>query len=515
MAPGEFDALCEERRATSKAKPVEALSSVDIELLGSYLKACERIGKKRPDRVMPEEWDEIIPYAREHGRIPQEYEGRVSMRIEIDPETGEQVTHYTDTAYESWLNEFHEAQDKYHDTIVRALRFALGTGENIRHPQVNELIQVLIESFEQAAPAPGDDGVSLLSRAYVPLLNGALTNEFMQLRTRDATPDKFTGAATFETAEGHKYTIEHFDKLQSSLGIAAKKLLDVAVAYLTDGNFYRGRNVSPTVEIPLIEFGEACGYSLTARTMETPEEQAAENKAVANRIKWFRTNVRRDLHDISSVLWTGEEKKGRNRGDYREMRLISSHSIRNGILRINFDIDAATYLVNAYLTYYPVEALLRIRNANAYAIGRKMAVHNGIDNNYGKGTNNTLSVRSLLSAATDLQSYEALRARGQRNWKDKIKRPLEAALDELVSVGLLGKWEYRDPKGTTYTADEAKALSWLQYSRLMVDYVMVDAPDQTERRAAIAEAKAKAAEAKRQGEGRKRRARGSDAGTKG
>ena len=49
----------------------------------------------------------------------------------------------------------------------------------------------------------------------------------------------------------------------------------------------------------------------------------------------------------------------------------------------------------------------------------------------------------------------------------------------------------------------------------MVDYVMVDAPDQTERRAAIAEAKAKAAEAKRQGEGRKRRARGSDAGTKG
>ena len=298
--------------------------------------------------------------------------------------------------------------------------------------------------------------------------------------------ESLTRRATFTTSDGNKVQIENYDKLQSTLGTPAKKLLDVATVYLTDGNFYRGRreNITPTVEIPLIEFGEACGWNLTPATMETDDEQREENRRASERVKAFRKSVRRDLHDISSVVWSGTETKGRNRGDYREMRLISSHSIRNGIVRINFDIDAAAYLVNAYMMQYPVAALLGTHTATAYDIGRKMALHNSIDNNHSRGTNSTLSVRSLLASATSIQSYEALRARNQRNWKDKIKRPLEAALDELVSVGLLVRWEYRDPKTQdTYTAEAAQPLRWTQYDRLMVDFVMVDPPDQSERRA--------------------------------
>ena len=96
-----------------------------------------------------------------------------------------------------------------------------------------------------------------------------------------------------------------------------------------------------------------------------------EQQIVCTRLQ----KIRRDLHDLASILWTGEETKGRNKGDYKEMRIISSHSIRNGNIKINFDIDAAAYLTNAYMMNYPT-ALLKIdnRKPNAYEIGRKIRI---------------------------------------------------------------------------------------------------------------------------------------------
>ena len=129
------------------------------------------------------------------------------------------------------------------------------------------------------------------------------------------------------------------------------------------------------------------------------------------------------------------------------------------------------------------------RKPNAYNIGWKIAFHNGLDQNHAAGTECTLSVKSLLEAAPEIPTIEAIKARGQRNWKDKIKKPLEIALDENITVGYLSKWEYRDPNtGDTYTAETSKNMTWAQFSRLVVDWVMIDAPEQTERREAKAEA---------------------------
>ncbi len=338
---------------------------------------------------------------------------------------------------------------------------------------------------------------NLLASNYLPMLNGAPSNELMQLTKKDFHPDGFTKNATYTTKDGHKITIERFDKLQGILSTSAKKILDTALLYLTSGNYYRGSraNIMPTVEIPLKEYGEANGYQLTPQIMATPAEQTAENKRVNERVKELKKTLRRDLRDISSILWTGEETRGRNKGDYKEMRLISSHSISKGLIRINFDIDAAAYFVNAYIMQYPT-ALLKHdnRKPNAYIIGRKIAFHNSNDQNRAAGTDCTLSVKSLLASTPDIPTMDDIKARGQRNWKDKIKKPLEIALDENVSIGLLSKWEYRDPKtGTTYNPDTAQPLTWTQYSRLMVDFSMIDAPEQAERRAAKTAAKIKAA----------------------
>lgn len=345
---------------------------------------------------------------------------------------------------------------------------------------------------EQAAEV-----ANLFKTAFAPMLTGELVSDYMQISTSNVTADKITQSAIIPTRNG-RITVNHFDDLFNALSTSAKKILSAAIVYLTDINYYKASSVNPTVEIPLIQYGEACGYQLTPRKMATPEEQAKENKVVQSRIKNLKKSIRRDLDDLAETDWTATVNAGANKGDYARLRIISSHRIIKGVITVNFDIDAARFLVNAYVMQHPT-ALFKVdnRNPNAYAIGFKLAQQNSNDNNAIRGTNNTLSVKSLLAAAPEIQTIEEVQQTGQRNWKFKIKQVLENSLQELINTGVLTRWEYRDPTtGKTYTPATAQPMTWTQYSRLMVDYILTDAPDQTERRTAKAEAKAEAAKKK-------------------
>ena len=129
-----------------------------------------------------------------------------------------------------------------------------------------------------------------------------------------------------------------------------------------------------------------------------------------------------------------------------------------------------------------------------------------MDNNAAIGTLNTLSVKSLLDCIPEIQSYESLIEKKRRDWRTKIKGKLEAAIKSNVDIGYLKRWEYRDSKsGQIYDTETSNFLSWDDYSRLMVDFVIKKEPDQEERRARRAEeAEKKAIEA---GISRKKRGR--------
>ena len=488
------------------------LTAADTALLQEYMQAMDEIAQREPQRLPAEIWDKVWPEIQATGQVPAEYRDRIGVNQITDKATGETRPGYYDIVWERWNSESVQLNEKYHDVIIKALRYALSNEKAAAETApLIDLLKSLIADVESMTPEQVQAIITdnLLSSAYLPMLNGAPANELMQITTKGLKADGFTKNATITTKDGHKITIERFDKLQGLLSTPAKKILDTALLYLTSGNYYRGKRntVTPTVEIPLIEYGEACGYQLTPQKMETPEEQAAENRRVNERIKDLKKNVRRDLRDISSIVWSGEETRGRNKGDYKEMRIISSHSISKGLIKINFDIEAAAYFVNAYIMQYPT-ALLKHdnRKPNAYVIGRKIAFHNSNDQNRAAGTDSTLSVKSLLAAAPEIPTIDDIKARGQRNWKDKIKKPLEIALDENISVGLISKWEYRDPKsGETYTSETAQPMTWTQYSRLMIDFAMIDAPEQTDRREAKAEAARQAAADK--GKPRKKRGR--------
>ena len=331
---------------------------------------------------------------------------------------------------------------------------------------------------------------SLLEKEFYPMPTGVLSSLFASMTLKDAEVDTRTHTATIRRGNG-TLTIEHFENLMGGLGTSAQKILDTAKAHLVNQNFYRGNDVNPTVEIPLLEYGIATNYVRDIRQMATKAEQAEENKRIATRLKNLKKSIKKDLSDIEVVSADYTEVRGKNRQDYGKIRIISSHAIRGGVIRINFDIDAARYFMNTSQTFMPRVLLLHDnKNPNAYAIGKKLAEHNNMDSNWARGTNCTLSVKSLLEAAPEIPTIEELQARKARNWRDKIKKKLEAALDANVEIGYLKKWEYRDPSsGKRYNAEKSNALTWPAYSRLMVDYVPIISPDQEERRMRIIQEK--------------------------
>lgn len=351
-----------------------------------------------------------------------------------------------------------------------------------------------LEAYNETA---GIEQLSLFERRFMPMLQGQLTTGLMPISTKGLQADKLRGGATeIKKSDTHTIVIKGYDKLQGELGVSAKKLLDTGVVMLTQRNSYGTDKADPVVYIDLLEYAKANGYKVDRQIVETPEEAAKQEARIADTLKELKIKLRQDIEYISSIYQTATETRGKDKLDFRMLRLLSSGSVLKGKIRLNFDPEAAQYLSQAYIMQYPI-ALLKHdnRNPNSYAIGRKIAYHNSMDNNQIAGTANTLSVLSLLEAAPEIISLSELQGQGRRDWKRKIKAKLEKALDDNISIGYLSRWEYHSTSKGRLTREQAAELSPEEYHALYVDFVVVDAPDQSERLAAKSERKRLAAAA--------------------
>ena len=356
---------------------------------------------------------------------------------------------------------------------------------------------------------------NLFTKPFMPMYNSPITNDLMRITKNIMEKERGGTQATFTTPDGNKIEIRKFGEVQSGLSASADMILNAAQVALTAINYHRtdASSVNNIVEIPLFEYAEKRGLleNITPRTMPTPEEQAKENRRADNALKDFRRQLRRDLKAWQECYWTATIKTGKRKNEYIEQRIIYKSKVWNDRITIYFDQDAAAMIANGGVIQYPDCLLLHdAKNPNAYKIGYKIAFHNSLDNNAASGTDCTLSVTSLLAAAPEIPTYEKLQERGQRNWKDKIKKVLEKNLQAQIDVGLISKWEYRDPStNKRYNEKTANALTWAKYSRLRVDFIMVEPKEhrllQDERRQKRAEEKAQAA--KEAGKTRRKRGR--------
>lgn len=486
----------------------EKLTKKDLAELQAYQAAIREWSGREPEKLSSKVWDDVWP-SLQKGVIPEEYKDRIGANTFQDRnhhfegdrlvmDEGEYTaTGYTDLVWEAWNSEGVAINRQYDKVIRKALKIALAD-------KTTEGMVSVAEILERITAQPDSSG--LLLQQYLPMLNGYPTNELMAMSTTKLEADGFTGKATF-TKGGHTITVRDFNDLVGAVGVSAKKVMDTATAYLTFGNYYKGTTVNPTATIPLMEYWRAQGLPVDPEPKETEAEQRKEQARADNYIKRLKSFLKADLENLKRLEWEGKGT-GRNRGDFAKYSFISSYRVKGTTLYVNFDIDIAKYLVQAYVMQWS-PALLRHdnRDPNGYVIGRKLLLQHSMDSNAAAGTDNTLSVKTLLAEAPDIISYEELQAKGRRDWKKQIKEKLELALNKNISTAnLLSRWEYRSPTtGTTYTPETASALSWDEYSSLMVDFVLVEEPDQATRRAARAAEKAAAQEPPKKKRGRPRK----------
>ena len=306
---------------------------------------------------------------------------------------------------------------------------------------------------------------------FLPMYNGMATNQFTNISTRSNPPevDAITGNATI--VQGSlKVFIDGYNELTGGLRISTYKLLDACTIILTQQNNYRGKDeqIEPLVSMPVDHFMTLCGIPLT---------KSSKDKT--------RRKVKEDLDTIYHISVEWEETSGHKTKSFAKMRLCDKVALVRGNIIISFSMDMAKYLTNAYVMQYPME-LFKIdeRNPNSYHIGKKLLLHNSIDNNRRKGTANILSVKSLLEVCRpDIPTYEQVLAT-DRALDRRIKTPFDTALN---SLNTFINWEYCNSKGVPLTTEQLQATDYSTFEKLFIKFDVPGVPDQTARLAARSE----------------------------
>lgn len=337
-------------------------------------------------------------------------------------------------------------------------------------------------------------GTNPFLEAFLAIPTSAALSIFDESTIDSFSVDEMANKATF-TSGTVEITIENYDSMAGKKSLSSRKIFDTAKGLLIDVNYcgdgkgiISDNNIILSVYIDLKDYLTACGENL--KPVDYSEK---ETKRVLDRISWCRRVIDKDLRDLEKGVISGSEKRGKNVVPIGNLRFISSHqffhSVENGKrrekIKINFDVEGAKYLINnCGISWYSMK-LLKIASPNAYAMAIKIVQRSSIYSNIRKGVESTLSVHSLLKSAPGIPSYDDLMKANDRHWKVKIKKRLEEALNELIEVKYLKKWEYRNPrvqKGIKkLTPKDADKLPWRDFELLDVDYVLDERQDVSER----------------------------------
>lgn len=331
--------------------------------------------------------------------------------------------------------------------------------------------------------------MSIFDELFLPMARSAATDALMLADPRTLTPDPLRGGAAVlrlpDSREISNHTITFHDlgkystKRGEPLGVPALKLIDASQAMMTANNPHRPDDltrINPTVLIDTKEYARANGVRIDAEKKATPEEQRRENEAVKGNLRDFITTLKKSaqqLYDIGQE-WEEVDAKGRT-VKYQAVRMVSGVSVNAQYIKLNFDADVARSIMVGHMSQYPTSLLsLDGRKPVPYRLGRKLAIQNSMSNNRARGTANTLSVLKALEAVPQIPTYESIVERGQRNWKAKIKKPLENALDDLCEAHFLRSWGYRSRSLGKLTPEAAERCRWEEYKDLYIDFELED-----------------------------------------
>lgn len=287
-----------------------------------------------------------------------------------------------------------------------------------------------------------------------------------KMQSRHGTTNIY-GNLTIE-GKGIRLQIENFSDIGKAFGITTHKLLCAGLIEFTKQNHIGDDrdNVQTEIIIPLRKYALLCGHG----NIEAKDE--SDQKRAKGALKEVRTQISKDLKLLlqSSLKW--EESTRGKKEDY-ETPILTDGRIRNGFIHMTFSQDFAKYLKHRRITEYP-EQLFSIdsRKANAYRIGQALAFHYYNTNNKNAGNFNKMKISTLL-AYTNLPTIASIRQKDCGTWRNKIKKPLEKALNELLVKGIISKWEYKQ-KSNSLLSDENHKITYEEWADSLVSFECID-----------------------------------------
>ena len=346
---------------------------------------------------------------------------------------------------------------------------------NAHREQAQAQLHASIESGEIQAEVLGVDkkstdvGANQITpkQSFSTIRQGNATNALTKLRAvegKTATIDAITGTATI-TNGNFILTIPNYASL-AGLKTSTCQLLDAITVALTETGAK-----SPSVVIPLSAYMERRGLK---------DRKEARSQAKA------------DMEVLRQASITGEEKRGKNTQTYSFVNIADSGEIRrNGDIVFTFGNTFYQMLLGYPVMPYPaqLQTINSKRNPNSYYLLRKIAEHKNM--NIGKANEDIIAVKTLLSVAPFIPSYEEVMAT-DKHTDQRIVKPFERDMDALAETL---SWEYCHTNGQPLQNDELQNPGYALVKGLLVKVSWKDYPDQTarlERKAErVAEAKAK------------------------
>ena len=354
----------------------------------------------------------------------------------------------------------------------------------------NEIIQK-IEPLKESDPEKYKEAVELVEQ----IPEQKHTTSELGLYQANPLSIMFSGKALY--ALGQARTVGKIDKIRrnlningvtiflknfkeiSSLGVAEQKIFRYIIAAFTEKNSTGTQNpqLRQRLFLSLSDYAKVTGTDISTE----------------DRLKNFKKKLKKNLDNLkedTTFSWT--ETIGGKDKSYTNISFISGHRITKDTIVVELSLSAAEYLVslNTFIQYPRSLYLIDDRDYNSFAIGETLARHYSMNNNVIRGTEQMISVLKLLEC-TSFPSYETIKEQ-RASWEQKIKEPLEKALEHLHQCGTIKDWCYSKAKGIKLTDEEAYQItSYEKFVSLYIWYELNEYPEHSERTDIIIEAKSK------------------------
>lgn len=282
---------------------------------------------------------------------------------------------------------------------------------------------------------------------------GTATNTLTKIKPnekRNMEIDPITGAATI-TQGDTSITIPNFTKL-AGFKTSTYQLLDALTVVLTETGAK-----SPAVALSLEEYMEKRGLK---------DKKEARKQAID------------DLETLFNAKISFKEKRGKGQEqNFRDIRIIDSKGIKNGIINVSFGTAFYNILLGYPVMPYPAQlwTLNSNKNPNSFYLLRKIAEHKNM--NVGKKNEDIIAVKTLLAIAPNLPSYEEVMATDRainRRIIEAFERDMDALEDTLT-------WTYCHSNNTPLTDEELATLNYETFITLLINTDWKQYPDQTAR----------------------------------